>query len=115
MSVSKKLTDLVQAPAANASALLYLVLDPTGSPTSNSISVKGLLESNTTANLVANGSLVISGKALANVIVMAYSSTPANSTTVPVGFANNTMWSDGSYIYIVTSATQLKRVAIASW
>lgn len=115
MAASRKLTTLTQATSANGSALMYIVFDPTGSPTSNSISVKQFLESNTTANVVANGHLVISGKAIANAIQVNYNSTPANSTNVPAAFANNTIWTDGSYIYVVTGTGNLKRVAIATW
>lgn len=115
MAASHKLTDLVQANSANSSTLLYIVNDPSGTPTSNSISVKGLFESNVSANVAIGGHAVITGKAIANAIQVNYTSTPANSIDVPVGFANNTIWSDGNYLYVVSGTGALKRVAVSSW
>lgn len=116
MSASHKLTELTPSlQTANAGDLMYIVTDPTGSPESNSITIKNIFESNVTANVVANGSLVVSQSVVGNVIVVNYDQTPANSTNVPSGFANNTLWSDGTYIYIVTSPTSLKRLLASTW
>lgn len=115
MATSKKVTDLDPLSAATADDLLYVVDDPGGTPASMKITVKGLMESNATANLTANGSLVVSGKALVNVVTVAYSSTPGTSSAVPAGLGVGSMWSDGSYVYVVTGASALKRVAISTW
>lgn len=115
MATSKKVTELIPATAVTADDLMYVVNDPLGTPTSNSITVKHFMESNVTANVAANGSLVVTQRALANAITIAYNATPVNSATVPAGFSNNTIWTDGSFIYVVTGTGQLKRTAIATW
>ena len=115
MTTGTKVSALTSLSAASADDLLLVVDDPAGTPTSKKITVKGLLESNATSNVAVNGSLVAVGKAVANVITVNYSSTPANSTAVPSGFGTGSMWTDGSYIYVVTGASAIKRVAIATW
>lgn len=115
MATSKKVTDLTALTSATADDLLLIVDDPSGTPTSKKITTKNFLESNATSNVVANGSLVITGLALVNAITVAYTSTPANATNVPAGFTTGTIWSDGAYIYVVTGVSALKRVAIATW
>jgi hypothetical protein len=55
------------------------------------------------------------GSVSGNNLLSRYSSTPANSTDVPAGFSTGSIWSDGSYIYVVTGVSALKRVAIATW
>ena len=115
MATSKKVTELTAATAVTADDLMYVVDDPLGTPTSKKITTKQFLESNATANVVANGSLVVVGRAVSNSATFTYTSTPANANSVPAGFAVNTVWSDGNYIYVVTGAASLKRVAIATW
>jgi hypothetical protein len=115
MAVSEKVTQLIQANSTTSDTLLYIVVNPTSVPTSNSITIQGLLQSNLTSNITANGYLIVSGQAVANAFVINYKLTPVNSNTVPAGFSNNTIWTDGAYIYVVTGAAQVKRVAIATW
>lgn len=116
MATQHKLSELIPSlQTANADALLYIVTDPTGSPSSNSITVKSLFESNLTANVAANGSLVVSQYAIANVVISNYNQTPAASNNVPAGFANGAMWSDGSYLYVVANSNTVMRVALSSW
>lgn len=116
MSASHKLTELTPSlTTANADALFYVVTDPAGSPQSNSINFKNLFESNVTANVTANGSLVVSQYAIGNVVISNYHSTPAAANAVPAGFANGAMWSDGSYLYVVATSNSLMRVALSTW
>ena len=115
MAVSSKLTQLPVASAVNSNTIFYAVLDPLGTPNSVALAFKTVFEANLTSNVVANGSLVISGKAISNVVQISYSTTPANSTAVPVGFANNTMWADTGYLYIITGPTTIKRIALTTF
>jgi hypothetical protein len=41
--------------------------------------------------------------------------TPANSTNGGVAMKPGTMFTDGTYLYIATSTSQLKRVLIENW
>jgi hypothetical protein len=109
MATSKKVSELTAATEATADDLLYLVNDPGGTPGSRKLTVKLFLESNAVSNSA------IAGRAAANSFTATYTGTPANATNVPTGFPTGTMWSDGSYLYIVTGASALKRVAIATW
>lgn len=109
MATSKKVTELSALSVATADDLLYIVNDPGGTPASNKLTVKGFLESNVSANSV------IAGRSQANSFTATYASTPANATAVPSGFAVGTIWSDGSYIYVVTGASAIKRSAISTW
>lgn len=115
MTTSKKVTELTAMTAATADDLLMVVDSPAGTPTSMKITVKSFLESNATSNVAVNGSGNFTNYVLANTFISSYTSTPANSTAVPAGFAVGASWSDGSYIYWVTGASALKRVAISSW
>lgn len=109
MATSKKVTELVAATTAAAADLLYVVADPAGTPTSKKITGKAFLESNIEANSSVNG------YSRALYFVATGNTTPANSTAVPAGYPVNSMWSDGSYIYVVTGASTIKRVAISTW
>lgn len=100
------LTALTQAAGED---LLYIVDDPAGSPTSKKITTKNFLESNVAANVAFAGPLK------ATFIGASVNSTPANSTNVPTGAQVGSWWTDGSYIYVVTGASAIKRVAISTW
>lgn len=109
MATSKKVSELSAITTATADDLLYIVNDPGGTPESFKITVKNAFESNVVANAQFGGTLT------ANSVTSRYSSTPADATAVPSGFQIGAIWSDGSYIYVVTGASALKRVAIATW
>ena len=109
MATSKKVTELTASSAVLADDLFYVVVDPSGTPTSKKISLKGLLESNAIANSA------IAGRSQATAFTATYTSTPASATAVPTGFPIGTIWSDGSYVYVVTGVSAIKRVAISTW
>lgn len=120
MATSKKVTDLVKANTAANTDLLYVVKDPTGTPTSNSVSVGSLMTSNLNtsfSNVTAANILAGSGVVLANSVTINYKTTPSSNTDVPTGASNNTIWTDGTYIYVVanTAATtgKVKRVLLS--
>jgi len=109
MATSKKITELPFLTSATADDIFYVVNDPGGAPASLKITAKALLESNVVANAAFSGT--VSG----TVFKPNYTSTPASATAVPAGFTVGTMWADADYIYVVTGATALKRIAIATW
>lgn len=121
MATSKKVTDLTAANSASSTDLLYIVTDVSGTPTSKKITANNFFNSNssakfatvTAANILANGGVVA-----ANSVMISYNIAPTSNTDVPSGMANNTMWTDGNYIYVVAntaSATQkVKKVALTS-
>lgn len=120
MATSKKVTDLVAATTAANTDLLYVVKDPSGTPTSNSVSVGSLMTSNlntTFANVTAANILAGNGIVRANTVMINYRTAPSSNTDVPAGAANGSIWSDGTYIYVVanTAATtgKVKRVALS--
>ena len=109
MATSKKITELPTLTAATADDIFYVVNDPGGVPASLKITAKALFESNVVSNASFDG--VVSG----TVFKPNYTTTPASATAVPVGFGVGTMWADADYIYVVTGASALKRIAIATW
>lgn len=109
MATSNKVTGMTALTQASADDLLYIVDDPSGSPTSRKITTKQLLESNIAANAAFGGPVK------ATYLITANTPTPANATNVPAGYPVGSIWSDGSYIYVVTGASAIKRVAIATW
>ncbi len=109
MATTKKISELTATSTVSGDSLIYVVLDPSGTPTSYKASIKTVMESNVAANSA------ISGRSQANSFTSTYNATPANSTAVPSGFPVGTHWSDGNYLYVVTGASTLKRVAITTW
>jgi len=109
MTTSNRVSALPALTQAAGEDLLYIVDDPTGSPTSKKITTKNFLESNVQANVAFAGPLK------ATFIGASVNSTPANATNVPAGAQVGSWWMDGSYIYVVTGASAIKRVAISTW
>ena len=109
MASSKKVSELPSILTLTADDLIYVVNDPAGTPESFKTTVKVLFESNVASNAHFSGVMT------ANAVSTRYTATPANSTAVPVGFEIGTMWSDGSYVYVVTGASTIKRASLATW
>ena len=109
MATSNKVSALTALTAAAAEDLLYIVDDPSGTATSKKITTKAFLESNVAANVA------FSGPVKATYLVPTVNTTPANATNVPSGYPVGAMWSDGTYLYVVTGASALKRISISTW
>jgi len=108
LATSKKVTDLSAITTVAAEDLIYIIDDPSGTPTGKKSTAKVFLESNVVANVEFGGSVQ------APYLIATDTTTPANSTDVPSGYPVGSIWSDGDYIYIITGASTIKRVAI-SW
>lgn len=116
MATSKKLTELDALTTAANTDILYIVDDPTGSAVSKKITVENVLQSNVSANFAIDGNIEASGTVTGNVVISTYASTPADSNSAPA-FANGAMWTDGSYLYVVTDSTsnEVKRVTLTTF
>lgn len=114
----KKVTQLTSLTTPSGEDLLLVVDNPTGTPTSKSISIQTLMENipgNTVitgllsaANTTVNGVLTVTG----DTVRISTTKTPA--TAGDTGSAGQIAW-DADYIYICTATNTWKRVAISTW
>lgn len=121
MATSKKVTDLVAASTVAATDLMYIVRDPSGTPTSNSVTVNTFITANLNAsyaNVTAANILCGNGVVHANTVKINYQYTPTSNTDVPAGASNGSIFFDSNYLYIVAntaSVTQkIKKVSLSS-
>ena len=134
----RKITELTALTSPNQKDLLYVVDDPAGTPASKKISLYNLFGSvpaNTsiTGTLTVSGNTTVSGansvfsanvnitstngpKIDAGYVTLASKTTVTsnNATTVlgQGGLQGSIFWDD-DYLYIATSNTQIKRVALS--
>jgi len=134
----RKITELAALTSANQKDLLYVVDDPSGTPVSKKISLYNLFGSvpaNTsiTGTLTVSGNTTVSGansvfsanlnitstngpKVDAGYVTLASKTTVGsnNATTVlgQGGLQGSIFW-DENYLYVATSNTQVKRVALS--
>lgn len=124
----KKFSQLAKITQPEGGDLIPIVDDPNGTPVSKVVTVKtlfGRLKANTmfvgsnnyfTANttctnrFVANTFIVTSDK-----IRVATLRTPSTSNTATEGLAAGHIFFDANYLYICTSTTVIKRVALGSF
>lgn len=120
----RKITELAALTAPNQKDLLYTVDDPTGTPVSKKVSLYDLFGSvpaNTsiTGTLAASGNTSISGAktvlSSGQITLSAATSVGSNNATTVVGRADaqGTLFWDENYLYVATSNTQVKRVALS--
>ncbi len=120
----RKITELAALTSANQKDLLYVVDDPSGTPVSKKISLYNLFGS-VPANTSISGTATVSGnttlsgaKTVVSVGQVTLSSTTNvgsnNATTVlGRGDGQGTIFWDENYLYVATSNTQVKRVALS--
>ena len=134
----RKITELTALTAPNQKDLLYVVDDPTGTPASKKISLYNLFGSvpantsisgtlNVSANTTINGANTVVSANLnitstngpkidAGVVTLVSKTTVGsnNATTVlgQGGLQGSIFW-DENYLYVATSNTQIKRVALS--
>jgi|TARA_R110000803_G_scaffold36912_6_gene79450 hypothetical protein len=111
----KKITELPALTTAASSDVLYIIDDATGTPVSKKISLLNLLGA-VPANTVFTAHTTFNNKVTAanGVITLATSTTPTsnNATTdLGAGMQGSVFW-DQNYLYIATSNTEIKRVAL---
>lgn len=117
-----KTTELASLASPNQKDLLYIIDDPTGTPASRKISLRTLFGS-VPANTSISGTLTVTGKntlssnvVVSNGIVQLSISTAvaSNNATATFGAAaqGSIAW-DQNYLYIATSNTVIKRVALS--
>jgi len=120
----RKTTELDALASPNQKDLLYVVDDPTGTPTSKKVSLYTLFGS-VPANTSISGTLSITGDATlsSNVVVSSgvvqlssNTSVVSNSATAVFGAgAQGSIAWDENYLYIATSNTVIKRVALSAF
>lgn len=106
---AKRVTDLATMATAVATDVLPIVDDPTGTPATQQITVRGLFESNVAANVATKQTVS------ANLVSLRHVTAPTANDNVPAGApaAGFAIWSDGSYIY-VANTTVVKKAALSS-
>jgi len=91
---AKKTSELATTNNAVAIDRIIILKDPTGTPSTRTISVSDLL-----------------GNSAANVVIRQV--TPANSTSLTV--KAGTLFFDNTYLYVATSNNNIKRVALSTF
>jgi hypothetical protein len=129
---SKKISELTAATGVVANSIM-VVVDTTG-PTTKKITVQDFVNSvpsNTTfqMDLTVNGNASLNALSVGanmsqggnnyfsvNNITIAKTTTPANTTDVASAAGGiGQIWSDGSFLYVRSNTTHIRRVAIATW
>ena len=120
----RKITELTALTAPNQKDLLYTVDDPTGTPVSKKISLFnlfGAVPANTSISgtFAAAGNTSISGAktelTAGQITLSAATSVGSNNATTVIGRADaqGTIFWDQNYLYVATSNTQVKRIALS--
>jgi hypothetical protein len=120
----RKITELAALTAPNQKDLLYVVDDPDGTPVSKKISLYDLFGSvpaNTsiTGTFTTSGNTTLSGSQTVvnagQITLTATTSVGSNNATTVLGRADGkgTIFWDENYLYVATSNTQVKRVALS--
>lgn len=119
----RKVTELDSLASPNQKDLLLVVDDPSGTPVSKKVSLYtlfGNIPANTsiTGTLTTSGNTTIGGaKAVVTggvvTLTTAKNVTSNNAATVlGAGMGGSIFW-DANYLYVATSNTQIKRVALS--
>lgn len=111
----KKITELPALTTAASSDVLYIIDDATGTPVSKQISLLNLLGA-VPANTTFAGTATFNSNvsAATGVVRFVTPTTPTsnNATTeLGSGMAGSMFW-DQNYLYIATTDTEIKRVAL---
>jgi len=120
----RKITELTALTSPNQKDLVYIIDDPTGTPASKKISLYSLFGSvpaNTsiTGTLTSSGNTAIQGAktvlSAGQITLSAATSPGSNNATTVLGRADGqgTIFWDSNYLYVATSNTQIKRVALS--
>lgn len=94
--VSKSVSELVTRSSANTGDRLVILSDPTGNTRTVTISASDFLS--TVNSAIKTSQLTITSN-----------TTPANSASVSNSVPVGSLWSDGSYLYVVTAPGTVKR------
>ena len=120
----RKITELAALAAPTGKDLLYVVDDPSGTPVSKKVSLHDMFGS-VPANTSITGTATVSGNtslsgakttlAAGQITLTASTSVGSNNATTVLGRADGqgTIFWDQNYLYVATSNTQVKRVALS--
>jgi len=138
----KKVTALTALTAASNNDILLIVDDPTGTPISKKITVEDVFGNTTKTTLtkfnVGSSNTNLSGTSLnlwpntggaasnvtvygsvslanSGVLRINSSTTPSSNNTATAGWTVGQIGWDASYLYVATSSTVIKRVALSAY
>lgn len=99
--------DLLIVNSSLGTDRLIITINPSNVATAQTraIGTAYLLGNSKCHHIVANGYF----------LVISSNSTPANSTDTTANTPINALWSDGTYIYVKTGNTAVKRSALSTW
>ena len=101
-NTAKPITAFAACSAPSLTDVILGVSNVSGNAVTVQITIDDLM-SNSAAN-------VISGR----IITLSETTTPANSTDLSAGIVQNSLWSDGDYVYYY-DGTAIKRAALTSF
>ena len=121
----RKTTELDALASPNQKDLLYVIDDPTGTPTSKKVSLYtlfGSVPANTSidgtlsvvANTTLSGNVIVSGGVVTLTSDTTVSSNNATTVLGATGMQGSIFW-DENYLYVATSNTVIKRVALSTF
>jgi hypothetical protein len=120
----RKITELAALTAPTGKDLLYVVDDPSGTPVSKKVSLHDMFGS-VPANTSITGTATVSGNTslggakttvtAGQVTLSVATSVGSNNATTVLGRADGqgTIFWDQNYLYVATSNTEVKRVALS--
>lgn len=120
----RKITELAALAAPTGKDLLYVVDDPTGTPVSKKVSLHDMFGS-VPANTSITGTAAVSGNtslsgaktvvSAGQITLATATSVGSNNATTVLGRADGqgTIFWDQNYLYVATSNTEIKRVALS--
>jgi len=120
----KKVTELSAITNLSGDDLLLVVNDPSGTPTSNKVTVTNLF-ANVVPNVVHRGTvtnranttfvgttMTVSSNTTFSGNLRVTSDTPESNNASSEGYGVGSIWFDADYLYVATESGTIKRVAL---
>jgi hypothetical protein len=120
----KKVSELSAITNLSGDDLLLVVNDPSGTPTSNKVTVSNLFANvvpdivhkgtfTSRANTVFTGTqMTVSANTTFSGNLRLTSDTPASNNASSEGYGVGSIWFDADYLYVATASGTIKRVAL---
>ncbi len=105
--LDSKISQLQSVTTWNGEELVLLVIDPNGTPTNKNITLSDIFNG-ISNNTTINADLTVTGN-----VVLQNKNTPMSSDDASV--PNGSVFYDDDYLYIKTSETEIKRVALSNF
>jgi len=104
----KKVTELTSITNLSGDDLLLVVNDPSGSPSSNKVTVANMF-ANVVSETTFKSSVSINGNLLLK------NQTPSTNVSSNEGHTAGSIWFDEDYIYVAVSGGTIKRAALSTF